>query len=502
MTHSIKAKLAVIVSIIMLTTLILSLGINTAFLGKYYQNSKATALINVYNRLTEISSEDEGIQLSDNKNTLNNDCETNGVTILVVRASGDYVYAYGSSDVLIRRIQTVIFDIDDMEEKTVIATTDNYTLQVVGDDRTDQKYMEMIGMLSDGNYFVMRVAYNTINESVSISNKFFAYVSLLLSVLSIIIIIFISGTYTKPILELATLSKKMSELDFDAKYVGKRKDEIGVLGNSMNELSSKLEQNISELKAANLELQKDIDKKVEIDEMRKEFLSNVSHELKTPIALIQGYAEGLKEAVNDDPESRDFYCDVIMDEAAKMNKMVKKLLTLNQIEFGNQHINIERFDIISVINGILRSTKLLIESKDITVEFDNKNPIYVWADEFQIEEVITNYISNAINHCAGDKIIRITVKDENGNVRVTVFNTGKNIPESELDNIWIKFYKVDKARTREYGGNGIGLSIVKATMDSLNKECGVNNVADGVEFWFDLDSNNDTMRSNINDSDN
>ncbi len=496
MIHSMRARLTVIVSIIMLVTLTLSLGINTVFLDKYYQTTKTKALISVYDKLASISGEDEEIASENNISVLNSYCETNGATILVEKASGEYVYTYGAVNMLQNRMASIIFDRNEMEDVTSVSVTDDYILQIVNDKVSSQEYMEMYGNLDNGNYFIMRVAFDSINESVEISNRFFTYISLILLLLSTVIIIFISGGYTKPILELAALSKKMSELDFNAKYVGKRNDEIGVLGNSMNELSSKLEKNISELKKANLELQKDIDRKTEIDEQRKEFISNVSHELKTPIALIQGYAEGLKEAVNDDPESRDFYCDVIMDEAVKMNKMVRNLLELNQIEYGGRQVNVERFDIISVISGILRSAQIMIEQNGITVEFDANHSIDVWADEFQIEEVVTNYISNAINHCAYDKIIRINIEEKDGNVRVSVFNTGDHIPENEIDNIWIKFYKVDKARTREYGGNGIGLSIVRAIMESHNKQCGVNNVEGGVEFWFELDGKNETEEDN------
>jgi signal transduction histidine kinase len=242
-----------------------------------------------------------------------------------------------------------------------------------------------------------------------------------------------------------------------------------------------------ELKRANNELQIDIQKKTEIDEMRKEFLSNVSHELKTPISLIQGYAEGLVENVNEDEESRNFYCEVIIDEANKMNQMVKKLLTLNELEFGSNQVNFERFDIVQLINSVLWSTEILFKQKQVTLHFDEKEPIYVWADEYLIEQVVTNYINNALNHVDGKKIIEIKLIPRDNVLRVAVFNTGNRIPDDELDKIWVKFYKVDKARTRKYGGSGIGLSIVKAIMNSHNKECGVVNHSKGVEFWFELD---------------
>ena len=223
--------------------------------------------------------------------------------------------------------------------------------------------------------------------------------------------------------------------------------------------------------------------------MRKEFLSNVSHELKTPIALIQGYAEGLKEGISDDAESREFYCDVIMDEAAKMNIMVKKLLTLNQLEFGNDVVAMERFDIVALITNYIQSAEILTKQNEISVRMEEYQPIYVWADEFKTEEVFTNYFSNAINHCTNEKIIDVKLTKKEGKVRISVFNTGEPIPQDSIGHIWEKFYKVDKARTREYGGSGVGLSIVKVIMESMNQSYGVNNYENGVEFWFELETN-------------
>lgn len=309
--------------------------------------------------------------------------------------------------------------------------------------------------------------------------------------LSGLLIWVVTKRITRPISELTQLSTKMRELDFDAKYHSQAGNEIDELGENFNRMSEQLEKTISELKSANNQLLKDIENKEKIDRMRQEFLNNVSHELKTPIALVQGYAEGLKENISDDPESREFYCDVIMDEAAKMNKLVKNLLTLNQLESGRDEVTMERFDIVSLIRGVLQSMDIMIQQKEAKVIFEASDPVYVWADEFKIEEVVTNYTSNALNHLNGEKEIEIRVLPEDDCVRVTVFNTGTPIPEEDIPKLWNKFYKVDKARTREYGGSGIGLSIVKAIMESLHQQYGVQNYDNGVEFWFTLDRKND-----------
>lgn len=375
------------------------------------------------------------------------------------------------------------------ETREILYQSDRYTVQKVYDNRLLDDYIELWGTLNNGNFILIRTPIQGIKDNVHISNTFITYIGIGTLIIGIVAAFVLSSYISRPIKQLSNIAERMSELDFDVKYDGKDKGEIGLLGNSMNNMSKKLEENISQLKAANLELQRDIDKKEKLEQMRTDFLSNVSHELKTPIALIQGYAEGLKEGITDDPESMDFYCSVIMDEAAKMNDMVKRLLTLNQIEFGEDELVMERFDINELVKSVASANELRASQKELKITCDIKDtPLYVWADEYKVEEVITNYISNAINHCCNENIIKVAVGQiDKENVRVSVFNTGKNIPEEDIDHIWEKFYKVDKARTREYGGNGIGLSIVKAIVESMGKKCGVNNLPDGVEFWFDLD---------------
>ena len=375
----------------------------------------------------------------------------------------------------------------DKNHQEVLEKTDSYDICKSVDPQNNTEYLTMWGNFDNGDIFIMRSPLESIRSAVMIFNRFIGVVGGCVILVSVLLAWYFSKRITEPIMELATLSQKMADLDFDAKYTSGGSNEIGVLGENFNRMSERLEQTISNLKEANYKLQKDIEQKEKRENMRSEFLGNVSHELKTPIALIQGYAEGLKEGVNDDPESREFYCEVIMDEAGKMNRMVKNLLALNQLEFGEDDVQFERFDITSLISGVLESLDILIEQKEAQVIFRHKNPVYVWADEFKVEQVVRNYVNNALNHIDGEKVIEIKITQENDMAKITVFNTGTPIPEEDLPHIWEKFYKVDKARTREYGGNGIGLSIVKAIMDSFGKGYGAINHTNGVEFWFELD---------------
>lgn len=261
-------------------------------------------------------------------------------------------------------------------------------------------------------------------------------------------------------------------------------------GKSINTLSDKLEETIKQLQRNNMELERDIEEKSKIDEMRKQFISDVSHELKTPIALIQGYSEGLIENVNTDDESRSFYADVILDEANKMDELVKRLLELMKLEYGEREFHDTSFDICEVINEIIRNSKVVLEEQNIKVEFKMKEPVYVYADDFYIEQIIRNYFTNAIKNIKminGNKKIRINVrKTKNETIRVSVFNTGENISEENLTRIWTRFYKVDKSRNRQDGGTGIGLALVKAIMNQYGNDFGVINKKDGVEFYFEV----------------
>jgi signal transduction histidine kinase len=461
---------------------------------KFYIQNKREAIIAAYRSIAQavgngdITSDEFDVEIS-------HICERYNIEMIVLDADSKTVKTSSSNAELLARIlwenmlsSSGMSGAED--NKTIINYGDDYTLQIDLDRGTGRQYMEMWGIVGNGNLVLVRTTMESIKDNVSISNTFMVYVALIAIVVGSVLILYICKKVTDPVKKLYYISDDMKKLNFEAKYVPQNqyRNEIDVLGQNMNELSETLETNIKELKNANLALKHDIAKKEEIDEMRKEFLSNVSHELKTPIALIQGYAEGLKEGISDDEESRNFYCEVIMDEASKMNIMVKKLLTLNQLEFGNDSANMERFDIVEMIKNYVRSAELLAKQKDVTVKFGRYHPIFVWGDEFKIEEVLQNYYSNALNHVSGDNIIEIKLVHKDGKVRVSVFNTGDPIPKENIDYIWDKFYKVDRARTREYGGSGVGLSIVKAIMESMQQNYGVINYANGVEFYFELET--------------
>lgn len=469
-------------------TILLCWFINNTFLEKYYLNDKQKTMQESYQFINNVSNagsfESENFDIE-----FQNLCAKNNIDIIIIDAEAKTLKTSSNNyEILSRQLLDYLFEGNNLPANRLLEKGEQYEMRMLLDERTKQEYIDMWGVLDNGNLFLFRSPLESIRESVAIANRFLAYIGIGAALFASVLIMVISRKITEPIKEMTRISERMIELDFDAKYTGKSKTEIALLGQNVNKLSETLETTISELKSANNELKRDIEKKNEMEQMRTEFLSNVSHELKTPIALIQGYAEGLQECVNNDEESRNFYCEVIADEASKMNQMVQKLLTLNQLEFGNNKVSLERFDVTALIDNYLQSSMILCEQKGIQLRMEKYPPIHVWADEYGVEEVFNNYFSNAVNHVDGERIIEVKIQNLQDKVRVSVFNTGKPIPEESVPHLWEKFYKVDKARTREYGGNGVGLSIVKAIMDSMNQSYGVLNYDNGVEFWFELDN--------------
>ncbi|MCR4946834.1 MAG: HAMP domain-containing histidine kinase [Lachnospiraceae bacterium] len=486
--YSLSWQIAFVTVCLILFTIALCLFVNGVFLGEYYIKNKVKSIEDAYSVLDEAA---RLKQYNSNEFAVHFEqlCSESNLDIQIMGADGSIVCSSSPNREAAReQFLSVIFGGGEKNHRQQVSADENYSIYRDMDMRTKSEYLLLWGTLYDGNLVLIRTALASIRESAVLSNRFMTYIGIFVCVVTIVISTLLAQRTAKPIVQLTDISKRMAELDFTAKYPEDKMNvtEVGELGHYMNVMSESLEKTISELKTANNELMRDNEKKTRIDEMRKEFLSNVSHELKTPLALVQGYAEGLKECVNDDPESINFYCDVIMDETERMSRMVQKLLTLNRLEFDTKAVELERFNLTELVKGVSSTMMVMMGQKGIELIFDEPD-YFVWADEFEVEEVVTNYLSNAINHCDGAKKIHVSMEDREKTVRLLVENTGDNIPEEELEKIWIKFYKVDKARTREYGGSGIGLSIVKAIMESLNRDYGVYNTPEGVCFYAEFE---------------
>ena len=490
---SIRTKLFVSFTVVVILIVMSLLILNNVILETYYIYIKTDVLKGLYNKINNYYNEETSDQTS--KTEIESELEKisirNNFDILIRNNENLNIYT-SNKDFFIEIMSQINTKNKYAKDFTELFQNDKITIIKQNDMNNEIKYIILEAQLDNGYYLYVRMPIASIKDSVKISNTFLYMIAGVVIIIGGIIVLIISKYFTEPIVELNDIAKKMSNLDFSQKYKDKgTHDELINLGNSINILSEKLEATIKQLKENNNELEKDIEAKSKLEEMRTSFISDVSHELKTPISLIQGYSEGLLENVNTDEESRKFYAEVILDESNKMDKLVKQLLELMKLEYGKREFNDKEFNIVELEKEIIRKSTVKINEKNIKVEFDESKCINVIADDFYIDQVFTNYLTNAIKNIQpinDEQIIKISniIIPESKSVKISVYNTGKEISEEDLTRIWNRFYKVDESRNRNDGGSGIGLSIVKAIMNNYGYNYGVKNKYDGVEFYFEL----------------
>lgn len=484
---SVRFKLFFTMCVVIAVIVLCLVAINSVALKSFYLYSKINSLKSVYSKINNYYNS------NNNSNSLEEELRrmafNNNYDIFIKTENNMIVFSTDKDLYSVIDILTT----SNKSNREMVLSDGNIEIQRVNDKYNNISYILLSGQLDNGYELYISIPSIPIDESVEISNQTLVLIGIIILLISAFIASYISKKFTEPIVQLNNITNKMARLDFSQKYRNlDTDDEINELGKNINLMSDKLESTIKQLRENNSELEKDIEEKSKIDDMRKQFISDVSHELKTPIALIQGYAEGLIENVNTDDESRKFYAEVILDESNKMDRLVKQLLELMKLEYGKREFNNETFNIVELINEDIRKCRVMLEENQIDIKFESKEEVQVYADSFYIEQVITNYLTNAIKHVKevnGIKQIQISIvnNEETNKIRVSVFNTGDNISENAILKIWGRFYKEDTSRSRENGGTGIGLALVKAIMTNYKNDYGVLNKEDGVEFYFELD---------------
>ena len=332
------------------------------------------------------------------------------------------------------------------------------------------KELTIITSYNKNQLLIISTPFSSVKEPVNIITSFHLKIVLTALVLGYVLSIILSRIITASIIDMGETAKRVAKLDFSQEFKSYSKDEIGILGENLNIMSAQLKDSIEKL-------QEDIEKERKIDKMRKEFISSVSHELKTPIAIINNYCEGLKEGIADDKETADFYLDVIMEETENMNKLVQSLLFLSRAERGFITFNSERFNIKEIVeNEVKRAENLNTEDKKVIVDIKDK---FFVGDKEQLTAVIKNLVENRFKDVEPEG--EIIIKSENN--RFTIGNTS-HISEKEIENIWLPFYRADKARDRKLG-TGLGLAIVKEILESHKLKYGVYKEDDKIIFWFE-----------------
>ncbi|NQT58238.1 MAG: HAMP domain-containing protein [Bacteroidetes bacterium] len=476
--------------------------VNSLFLEFYYISNQKNKLKDYYQTINSMKSEDYNNRLADFVLMET----TSNIDILVLNSAGDLLYATNSymsdknkiDNLLLITKPAELFPEDfakNTPEKPRPAPMKITKVEEINNDvkfiwtqdpNFNHQVLLLSGNLDNGNLIELAIPLALIKTNIKLSNNFLLIIGILILILALISVYFVSRHFTKPIREMNDVTKRMKNLDFNISCTVRTKDEIGELAGSINEMSIELYKTIQSIKEKNEQLEKEINEKNRLAEKRRELLSNVSHELKTPLALMQGYAEGLKIGVAKESDKADFYCDVILDETNKMNQLVEGLLNIDEMELGQVILKKSEFEVNAFLLHIFNKYKKILNEKEIKYLINIIEPIMVVADAFKIERVFTNYITNAMNYVDDKRLIKITILRLDKHIRVEIFNTANPIMEKKIPKLWDSFYKIDKARTRDFGGHGLGLSIIKAIQDLHHNAYGVKNVPDGICFWFDI----------------
>jgi len=353
-------------------------------------------------------------------------------------------------------------------------------------DILDIKSISLVGTLDNEDYIVLRARLIPSEVSIIAATRFAPLIGLIVLAIGMILAYVLSNTFTKPLIEMNKTTHEISNLNFDVHCRVQSKDEVGQLAQTINWLSEKLNATIGNLNNRNDELKNEIVEKEKIDSNRKQLLNNVSHELKTPLTLMQSYADGLKLNIARDHNKVDYYCDVIIDETEKMNDMINKLLDINRIASGDISFVYTKVDVNTFVRQILMRYEDLISRQNIHFELNEIKATQIIADKDKLETVICNLLDNAIKYVDENKSISVTLMDNASEIVIEVHNTASAVSQEKLDKLWDSFYKIDESRNRDIAGHGLGLSIVKTIQESDHLKYGATNFNNGLTFWIEV----------------
>ncbi|MBG9596853.1 sensor histidine kinase [Bacillus mycoides] len=322
-----------------------------------------------------------------------------------------------------------------------------------------------------------------VNEAMLVLKDYYVYALIIVFLVIILLSFYYSKIIVKPLIKINRVTKKMANFDFSEKLPVTADDEIGGLSSGINTLSVNLKDRIDRLNVANTKLQQDIERERQLEKTRKEFISGVSHELKTPLSVIRSFAEGIQDGVSKDTT---YYTNVILEETDNMNRLIVEMLELAKLESGTYKLEMSTFSIGELIQQVYTKLLFSMEEKHLQVDIHVDSSLFVKANRSRIEQVVVNLLSNAIRYTPDGEKIHVSVIETEDTVKIKIENTGNPIPEESLEKIWDRFYRLDASRSRHTGGTGLGLSIVKNILDLHHAEYGVYNTTNSVVFYFNL----------------
>lgn len=341
--------------------------------------------------------------------------------------------------------------------------------EVVGNEEDQERMMIFVRLLPDGNVLFISKGLGIVNEVQQMFVLFLGIASLVVYMLGFILIYLFADRFTKPIIHLESAAKRMAGMDFSGTITTQSDDEIGQLVRSINSMASALSVSIEDLNAANVLLEEELSKERNLEKMRRRFVTDVSHELKNPISMIIGYADGIERGLTKTDEDRKFYAQVIKDEGNRMNSLVSDLLDLSSYESGSLKMSMSEMDLADLFHSVFLRYQHIAVEKDIQMSYRGVERLNVLGDQLRLEQVLVNLLDNAFKHVDEGGSIIADLSASSGELCLKLSNTGDMIPENELENVWNSFYQVDTSAA----GNGLGLTIVRSIVEMHKGECSV-----------------------------
>lgn len=454
---------------------------NTTLLSRFFCMRQKIDLISQTERVSKISLNDT----ADVSEVLTDISENYNFDVEIYDAYGKIKYTTQGSQMMDFFIDGHT-NFDMMHEDLVVTKSQKLSSGIIYEEATKRfsgdEYMLCRKQIDQNYYAEIKIQKQIITSSAKTANEFITVIAVICLLGSIIWVMIFARRFSKPLSEMNDITRDMANLKFDRKIVLDRTDEIGELAASVNEMSNSLSKTLNDLKSTNAKLLDEIELERKLDKMRKTFVANVSHELKTPISIISGYAEGLKLNIN--AESREKYCNTIIDESRRMNKLVISILELSKYESGQLSAQKSNFDISDMAKTLVER---IFAKTDIDATSTVKPETFVFADQMLIEQSLTAYLENAKSHVNSGGTVTLSVEENSDKLRICVSNTGSHVPPETMPYIWQSFYRGDNSHKRDNTRFGLGLSIVQAVMNMHNNRCGVYNTQDGVTFWLETD---------------
>lgn len=481
MFKSIRGRMIILFTSILCFVSLMPTLFNVLFAESIYINTRTQEMLNIYYDLVS----QEKLSAPEIYKKLNVYEDEINLSALILSENGIILYQTFSSHAPVDFTHLFHTNTNEVITNNLIYKPQ---VEIIGSYRNSSETISVRGVISTDSgvfYVLLESPLSAIQEAVLAINTNVLITTIISFLFGFFVIYYFATKLSKPILEINDVAKNVTNLDFSKKVTQiKTKDELATLGKNINFMSEQLESMIYDLKVANLELKKDNDTHKQIDDMRRDFIASVSHELKTPLSLMQGYTEMLKEDI--EGIDKDFYYDVIIDESKHMNELVRRLLDITSLENGLTKLKYEKFNLSEFVTWIISKYTIIADENNLIISQNINENIYVFADKLLIEQAITNFLSNSITYAKEN--ITINLFDTENTIIFEISNDGSVINHDDLDKIWHSFYRTDKARTRSKDKNfGLGLYIVKTIINAHNGNVSVSSKDDIVTFQFELD---------------